>query len=101
MAFQPIRCTAHDVTTTTGELLPHLFTLSRFCRAKTGGYSLLHFNTLADIFLLGSMVLFVARTFLPVFSGEKTERWNSLLHCKVTKKWPLAVKLSIFAILQG
>jgi len=28
MVFQPIRCTARDVTTATGELLPHLFTNS-------------------------------------------------------------------------
>jgi|GEM_PF-846451 len=62
LVFQPIRCTASCVTTGTGELLPHLFTLIPGIR---DGYFLLHFYTLADIFLLGSMVLCVARTFLP------------------------------------
>jgi hypothetical protein len=80
MVFQPIRCTAHDVATTTGKLLPHLFTLIPINR---DGYFLLHYYTLADIFPLGSMVLFVARTFLPFFDYAKEERWNSLLHCKV------------------
>jgi hypothetical protein len=64
MVFQPIRRTAHDVATMTGELLPHLFTLSPLCKQRQGGYSLLHCYTLADIFPLGSMVLCVARTFL-------------------------------------
>ena len=61
MVFQPIRCTAPDVTTGTGELLPRLFTIiptSRDC------YFLLHCYTLSDIFPLGRMVLCVARTFL-------------------------------------
>jgi hypothetical protein len=31
MVFQPIRCTAYDVAITTGELLPHLFTLAFVC----------------------------------------------------------------------
>jgi len=38
----------------------------------TGGYFLLHFYTLADIFPLGSMALFVARTFLPLSEVEGT-----------------------------
>jgi hypothetical protein len=45
-----------------------------------GGYFLLRYYTLADIFPLGNMVLFVARTFLPF---KKKGRWNSLLPCKV------------------
>ena len=75
MVFQPIRCTAPCVATKTGGLLPRLFTLT----TPGGGHFLLHCYILTDIFLLGSMVPFVARTFLPV----KTKRWNSLLHCKV------------------
>jgi len=75
MVSQPIRCTDSGVTTGTGELLPRLFTL---IRQLADGYFLLHYYTLADIFPLGNMVLFVARTFLPEFSG----RWNSLLYCK-------------------
>ena len=62
MVSQPIRCTDSGVTTGTGELLPHLFTL---VRQLADGYFLLHYYTLADIFPLGSTVLYVARTFLP------------------------------------
>jgi len=64
MIFQPMRCTASCVATGTGELLPHLFTLSHDV-SVTGGYFLLHYYTLADIYPLGSMALCVARTFLP------------------------------------
>lgn len=81
MVFQPIRCTASGVATGTGELLPHLFTLS-LTRGQ-GGHFLLHYYTLTDIFLLGSMVLCVVRTFLPPPTGGK--RWISLLRCKDTK----------------
>ncbi len=62
MVFQPIRCTASGIASGTGELLPRLFTLIPSAR---DGYFLLHCYTLTDIFPLGSMVLFVARTFLP------------------------------------
>lgn len=34
MVFQPIRCTATDVTTSTGKLLPHLFTLTSMTLPK-------------------------------------------------------------------
>jgi hypothetical protein len=61
MVFQPIRRTAPAVASRTGELLPHLFTL---VRQMADGYFLLRYYTLTDIFLLGSMVLCVARTFL-------------------------------------
>lgn len=44
---------------TTGKLLPHLLTLT-----LAGGYFLLHYSTLADSFLLGSGMLYAARTFL-------------------------------------
>jgi len=64
MVFQPIRCTAPDVATGTGELLPHLFTLIPLSEAEGDGYFLLHYYILADIFPLRSMVLFVDRTFL-------------------------------------
>ena len=60
--FQPIRCTAPGVTVGTGELLPHLFTI---VRQLADCYFLLHCYTLSDIFPLGRMVLYVARTFLP------------------------------------
>jgi hypothetical protein len=71
MVFQPIMCTAPGVTIGTGKLLPHLFTLAfdyaqADLRRSSGGYFLLHYNTLTDIFPLGSMALCVARTFLPV-----------------------------------
>ena len=80
MVFQPIRCTAHDVTTATGELLPRLFTL---LRQQAEGYFLLHFYTLADIFPLGSMVLSVVRTFLPLLRLRSEE--NDGTACCVTK----------------
>jgi len=59
MVLQPIRCTAADVTIRTGALLPHLFTLT-----PKGGIFLLHYCALTNVFLLGSMVPCVARTFL-------------------------------------
>jgi hypothetical protein len=62
MVLHPIRCTALIVANKTGGLLPHLFTLAY--PERLGGFFLLHYYTLADIFLLGSMVLFGARTFL-------------------------------------
>jgi hypothetical protein len=66
MVFQLIRCTAPGVTTGTGELLPHLFTLIPTFQEKCrDGSFLLHFYTLADIFPLGSMMLCADRTFLP------------------------------------
>ena len=64
MVFQPIRCTAPAVASKTGKLLPHLFTLSPLSVAEGGGYFLLHYYTLTDIFPLGRMALCVARTFL-------------------------------------
>ena len=85
MVFQPIRRTASCITAGTGELLPHLFTLAPLSEAEGGGYFLLHYYTLADIFLLGSMVLFVARTFLSLFAFAKRQRWNGLLRCKISK----------------
>jgi hypothetical protein len=83
MVFQLIMRTAPDVTTRAGELLPHLFTLSPLSEAKEGGYFLLHFNTLTDIFPLGSMTLCVDRTFLPdIPITIRTGRWNNLLPFK-------------------
>jgi hypothetical protein len=75
MVFQLTRCTAPDVATRTGELLPHLFTLDTGLRLRSGrdGYFLLHFYTLADIFPLGSMMLCADRTFLPsIMKGDGT-----------------------------
>jgi len=79
-----MRCTASCVTTGTGELLPHLFTLAPSITIR-GGYFLLHCYTLADIFPLGSMVLFVARTFLSPFDFAPEPRWNGLLRHKGNK----------------
>jgi hypothetical protein len=62
MILQPIRRTAKSVTTLTGELLPHLFTLT--LPEQQGGCFLLRYSALADSFPLGNMVLYVARTFL-------------------------------------
>jgi len=93
MIFQPMRCTASRVATETGGLLPRLFTFTSRnsgeggpSQVLTGSNSLLHFYTLADIYPLGSMALFVARTFLGIsrLTG-KTPRRDSLLHRKGTK----------------
>lgn len=66
MALQPVRCTADHVTIITGGLLPRLFTRSpRLIQSTQGGYFLLHFYPLSEIFPLGSTVPCVARTFLP------------------------------------
>ena len=64
MALQLMGCTAPPVTRRTGELLPHLFTLT-----PTSGAVIFCsiYHILADIFLLGSMMPCVARTFLPPF----------------------------------
>lgn len=62
MALQLTDRTAPDVTIGTGELLPHLLTLIRHL---ADGSFLLRYHTLADIFLLGSVMPCVVRTFLP------------------------------------
>ncbi len=62
MILQPIRRTAACVTTNSGKLLPHLFTL---IRRVADGYFLLRYSAITDSFPLGNMVLCVARTFLP------------------------------------
>ena len=64
MTLQPIGCTAACIATHSGELLPHLFTITAGERVLRGCHSLLHLPTLADSFPLGSMALCVARTFL-------------------------------------
>ena len=46
MILQPIRRTAKSVTTLTGELLPHLFTLT--LPEQQGGCFLLRYSALAD-----------------------------------------------------
>jgi len=52
-------------------------------RSSADGYFLLHYNTLADIFPLGSMMLCADRTFLPdIPINTGTGRWNNLLPCK-------------------
>ena len=71
MIFQPMRRTARDIAAPTGGLLPHLFTLTAACR---GGFSLLRYSALANSFPLGSMVLCVARTFLPFYTERATDR---------------------------
>jgi hypothetical protein len=79
MVFQLIRCTAPAVTSGTGKLLPHLFILSPQSEAEGGGYFLLHFNTLTDIFPLGSMMLCADRPFLPDLS--EAEGWGDGTTC--------------------
>lgn len=61
MVLQLISSTAPCITTGTGKLLPHLFTLTPVNRS---GYFLLPYSALTNSFLLGNMMLYVARTFL-------------------------------------
>ena len=75
LALQPMRCTAACVATSTGGLLPRLFTLGSVAGT---GHSLLHDCELSPAFPLGNMVPFVARTFLPF--GKR--RQNGLHSCK-------------------
>jgi len=63
LVLQHMRCTAAPVTRSTGELLPHLFTLTT---PKRDGYFLLHYYKLSPVFQLGSMLPCVARTFLTI-----------------------------------
>jgi hypothetical protein len=69
MALQPIMRTAHCITATPGELLPHLFTLTP--TQGRGGCFLLRLSALTDSFPLGSMALCVARTFLLPPGGKR------------------------------
>jgi len=64
MVLQLARGTAPDITTGTGELLPHLFTLTP--DQIRSGYFLLPYSTLTDSFPLGNTMLCIARTFLPL-----------------------------------
>jgi len=75
--LQPIRRTALNVATQTGELLPHLFTLTPKNRS---GYFLLRYSALTNSFPLGNMALFVARTFL--HSTREKRQTDLLFYCK-------------------
>ena len=78
LALQPMMCTAACVATSTGGLLPRLFTL---VPASRNGHFLLHSCELSPAFPLGNMVPFVARTFLPFCEG----RQNGLREAKIAK----------------
>lgn len=100
MALQPIRRAACRVTTTSGGLLPHLFTIACFpgpCGTEllAGCYFLSRYSAVADSSLLESMVLCVARTFLlplrrstsiskrhkrPATVGKDTNKIQKLCH---------------------
>ena len=79
LALQPVRRTADCVATTTGGLLPHLFTRSPINR---DGYFLLCSYPLSEIFLLGSTAPCVARTFLSL--SAKSDK--AACHCKNSEK---------------
>lgn len=70
MVLQPIMRTAYCIAAISGELLPRLFTLTSFFKKRRSGYFLLRSSALANSFLLGSMVLCVARTFLIPYHTE-------------------------------
>jgi len=82
MALHPMKHTAGDVATTTGGLLPHLFTLAHrifsegelthpITEPSASGFFLLRGYLLSEIFPLGSMVPCGARTFLPPPKGKE------------------------------
>lgn len=72
LALQRMRRTAAGVATSTGGHLPHLFTLTP---ASRGGYFLLRYCELSPTFPLGSMLPYVARTFLiPRKGSDRTPR---------------------------
>lgn len=73
MVFQLARGTAPHIAIQTGELLPHLLTLT-----LSGGYFLLPYFALTDSFPLGNAMLCVARTFL--FLPEGSQRQTGLLY---------------------
>lgn len=65
MVFQPRRRAATGVATGTGELLPHLLTLTPPDESERGGYFLPRCLCPHEHLPPGSLVLFAARTFLP------------------------------------
>jgi len=73
MAFQPLRDTAKLIAQLTGGLLPHLLTLTP---SNRGGYFLLSYYTLTNIFPFGSKVPCAARTFLHLASKKAIERFT-------------------------
>lgn len=86
MTLQPIGCTAACIATHSGELLPHLFTITAGDRVLRGCHSLLHLPTLTDSFPLGSMALCVARTFLTRPSATKEVR-DRPPHCSIASSF--------------
>lgn len=70
---------AHHVTTVSGELLPHLFTLTH---TEMRAVVFCHLNPkVTPSFPLRSVMLYVARTFLSIFPAEarKHERQTTIL----------------------
>ena len=88
LALQPIVHAAHRITTASGELLPHLFTLT-FPSWK-GGRFLSCIPTVADSFPLGNMVLYVARTFLTPLSKSMRDEMPDCTSAKVVIFHPIS-----------
>ena len=86
MTLQPIGCTAAYIAIHSGELLPHLFTITTGERVHRGCHSLLHLPTLTDSFPLGSMVLYVARTFLNSLPSRGRRR-DRPPHCSIASSF--------------
>ena len=83
------RCAQHRHHCRPGELLPHLLTLTPFnvstvwgFNISKGGYFLLHRQTLASLFPLGSEMPCVARTFLSsvLFLEERKQSSDKPVH---------------------
>ena len=84
MALQLMGCTAPPVTRRTGELLPHLFTLTRF----TGGSFLFHLPYPHGYLPVRKHDALRCPDFPPPVMDGK--RWNGLLfYVKDTKKYAI------------
>ena len=97
MVLQPVRRTAKVCHHTRGGLLPRLFTLTGIAN-NPGGYSLLHYYSLTEIFPLGRTALCVARTFLPLRSNGGSGRATLLRGAKVHNNQQRSIRLNHFIV---
>ena len=97
MVLQPVRRTAKVCRHTRGGLLPRLFTLTEIA-SNSGGYFLLHYYSLTEIFPLGRTVLCVARTFLPLRTDGGSGRAILLCGAKVSNNRQTTIRNNHFIV---
>ena len=97
LTLQPIRCAARNVAIAPGGLLPRLFTLTEIAN-NSGGYFLLHYYSLTEIFPLGRTVLCVARTFLPLRTDGGSGRAILLCGAKVSNNRQTTIRNNHFIV---